>query len=100
RTPVTSSPFPYTTPFRSNLGSYLDGRSAYPIVVAREITRAAGGKVRIDFKIFTSKISNRGIDQFNEIMRQYLAGKAYGNALNPLDRKSTRLNSSHVSISY
>src|SRR3989442_5126164 len=76
RRPPRSTLFPYTTLFRSQIKECQD--------LARKVflTLECEGMARVD--LFLDKDS----------------GKFYLNEVNTIDRKSTRLNSSHVRISY
>src|SRR5690606_41665502 len=86
RPPTSSTPFPYTTLFRSLLRrarrqAYHAERAAHPQDRPRSPTdRLAAAAV----------LERRLADQLEDLA-QRLAGE---------DRKSTRLNSSHVKISY
>src|SRR3712207_7317385 len=97
RRPPRSSLFPYTTLFRSHPESVFEGR----------VEQVAAGPIDLD----------AGLDQ-PHLRRQHLAAsvghpvrdqsdlvplvRQRGGELEdePLDRKSTRLNSSHANISY
>src|SRR3712207_8281063 len=77
RRPPRSTLFPYTTLFRSETG-FLSGTIVIPQFILRELQQVADspdGNKR--------QRGRRGLDM-----------------LNRLDRKSTRLNSSHANISY
>src|SRR3712207_7965393 len=79
RRPPRSTLFPYTTLFRSEL---LDTYSAERQAIAQEL---------IDFdREFAAMFSAPPAD----------AADADGGGVDPADRKSTRLNSSHANISY
>src|SRR5436853_4071291 len=73
RRPPRSTLFPYTTLFRSGFRAFAIFAGALTIIVAALIARELGGNKRA----------------------QTVAAVAVG-----LDRKSTRLNSSHLGISY
>src|SRR5256885_4160172 len=89
RRPPRSTLFPYTTLFRSR----FDARR-------RAALQRDAGIVRNRLKI-ESTVSNAGaflavqreFGSFDRYLWSYVAGK-------PIDRKSTRLNSSHLVISY
>src|SRR3712207_7745094 len=81
RRPPRSTLFPYTTLFRSNPVQAYNGNFLPPLQVSKDNLVQKGQVVPV-------KISVAGCDGLN------LAG------LNPEDRKSTRLNSSHANISY
>src|SRR5689334_24162289 len=79
RRPPRSSLFPYTTLFRSNhVLDLFRGEDRLAAHLRRDARQALGAIVRRHDRL---RIGARGIDE-------------------PLDRKSTRLNSSHSSISY
>src|SRR5699024_12150157 len=82
RPPLRSTPFPYTTLFRSVAG-YLGGH------------RRAVGKCTGQVRVSGEREEGNG-HHGGGLMRQPLAAGGHAQ----LDRKSTRLNSSHVSISY
>src|SRR3712207_7787099 len=88
RRPPRSTLFPYTTLFRSTLGIELlaaaeaRDQPAAPVGVAqRDLAEGAPGLTRVEQRL------------------QRPVGHVVGDVL-PLDRKSTRLNSSHANISY
>src|SRR5699024_11340779 len=84
RRALSSTLFPYTTLFRSRDG-HRAGR------VLRPAPRAAAQHDRGTFR------SARWRDPGDRLL---LAGRGRGELPQRVDRKSTRLNSSHVSISY
>src|SRR2546426_8341028 len=75
RRPPRSTLFPYTTLFRSNWLS--DANTAMPAIIVMSVWQAVGYYTAI-----------------------YMAGLADIQTLITIDRKSTRLNSSHLVISY
>src|SRR3712207_7886896 len=89
RRPPRSTLFPYTTLFRSHglLDRPLDavGGVGQPVVVV-----LAGQPVK----------QHRGRQDHGDRVGGVLAGDVRGGAVRRLDRKSTRLNSSHANISY
>src|SRR5699024_12456912 len=94
--PSSSSLFPYTTLFRSffplKVLDGLPGQIQCHLVIQRQLF-TAGCPLPVEKDIFLAehpveKSRRRLIQIFLQIFVQ------------PLDRKSTRLNSSHVSISY
>src|SRR3712207_8623223 len=82
RRPPRSTLFPYTTLFRSHGGARAAGRPARRPVPSP--TRPPGGAAMT------------AIDDY----RAYLEARAEELHVFPIDRKSTRLNSSHANISY
>src|SRR3712207_8619484 len=85
RRPPRSTLFPYTTLFRSEFWQRtLDVADAYGGRVAREVD--VGHDARCD---------SSGNDTVGA-----LEGSRVGRVPQPVDRKSTRLNSSHANISY
>src|SRR5699024_12878896 len=83
--PPTSTLFPYTTLFRSFSGKMLF--SILPIG-----SDAVGKKVKINLRM----VLNRVLGQASPL-KEVVIGEEGATGI---DRKSTRLNSSHVSISY
>src|SRR3989454_8389158 len=80
RRPPRSTLFPYTTLFRSNYAAlWKAGREL--VDIAKQV---------------------QGKDDSSKHLRDslYTAARAYGEAAVRVDRKSTRLNSSHLVISY
>src|SRR3712207_7779401 len=83
RRPPRSTLFPYTTLFRSWAGLFA------------EFARALGAEVdpsRVFETLFTAALGGAS-DGGGMLAYNYLSGE-------PIDRKSTRLNSSHANISY
>src|SRR3712207_8715344 len=89
RRPPRSTLFPYTTLFRSDDGERLDGR-ALPQPFQDRVARLAA--------------DTAGLRAFQPIPLVVRQGRELGApfrcGLGNLDRKSTRLNSSHANISY
>src|SRR5436309_5070671 len=78
RRPPRSTLFPYTTLFRSFLAKYGSAGNlvwAHPCSAAEALTIGLSGSI-------------------------YITGSSLASSATPGDRKSTRLNSSHVKISY
>src|SRR5690606_40053859 len=93
RRPPTSTLFPYTTLFRSATGATAAGAGA-GLLAAVAAAGCAGAASAWALEAMPGKggrIDLRGVDA------SALAGAPPGRNL---DRKSTRLNSSHVKISY
>src|SRR5690348_17895111 len=90
RRPPRSTPFPYTTLFRSPLvekwGSYVLMSRRDLDLVERFFERFGGATV------FVSRLL--------PVVRTFIAFPAGMARMSQVDRKSTRLNSSHPSISY
>src|SRR3989442_8407864 len=82
RRPPRSTLFPYTTLFRSLLHQHVSGGGQQHPQLVGEEARAAGA---VDFK---------------SVMQLFYPVLDLGAAAPAADRKSTRLNSSHVRISY
>src|SRR5690606_40121697 len=85
RRPPSSTLFPYTTLFRS------------PVVVAEEVVADVGaglGGVRLELAV------RRGVHPVHQHAVAVLREQRVPGAVPDQDRKSTRLNSSHVKISY
>src|SRR5690606_41743488 len=97
--PPSSPPFPYTTLFRSRISSGFSHARMHPILkYTREhkgvdFAAPAGTKVRS---------SGDGVVEFVGQQRGYgnVIEIRHRNGISTLDRKSTRLNSSHVKSSY
>src|SRR2546430_5426419 len=92
RRPPRSTLFPYTTLFRSWIHAVSVGETMIASVLIRHL-RELNPKVRIVLSTTTAtgyKVAKRSEDNLTTVI------------LNPtdLDRKSTRLNSSHSQISY
>src|SRR3712207_7754523 len=92
RRPPRSTLFPYTTLFRSRRGSACGGTSN-PMKHAR-----AGKKLGRDSAHRKALYSNLAGALITHGRIKTTEAKA--KAVKPLDRKSTRLNSSHANISY
>src|SRR5690606_40183449 len=93
-TPLICSPFPYTTLFRSltKLFQRLLCRSRFLQVPPR-------GAIKSRYLLMIEQMPNKQASPKTFWSQQY--GKfPYPNLAPPKDRKSTRLNSSHVKISY
>src|SRR3712207_8749237 len=96
RRPPRSTLFPYTTLFRSCLVRLIE-RAAFWVYELGERNKGAGQK---DLARLAREFAD-GEKDFRELL---LALRAFaisqGEAVDPKDRKSTRLNSSHANISY
>src|SRR5690606_41711410 len=94
-----STLFPYTTLFRS----FRKTRPAAArlVLVGAGEQRLAGDDIDIDARLLVEEIV-AGPGHLRPALLRYavLLGRKVGNGLFGLDRKSTRLNSSHVKISY
>src|SRR3712207_6958339 len=93
RRPPRSTLFPYTTLFRSAVEK--------GIVEAMREGSIAGYPV-VDFKVRLYDGAFHSVDS-SEMAFKVAGSMAFKNAVekaNPVDRKSTRLNSSHANISY
>src|SRR2546430_9889304 len=89
RRPPRSTPFPYTTLFRSGISSMRRGTSWPPMAVAR---RSAEPRVRL-----TEGSASSSAPAPTDSTR---AEEDAEPSVSLTDRKSTRLNSSHSQISY
>src|SRR5256885_12900609 len=89
RRPPRSTLFPYTTLFRSRDGS---GRYAPSGKADRPCEGAA--------RCICSGQAERGVPELHQVHQHHEAGIGGGAVAAPVDRKSTRLNSSHLVISY
>src|SRR3712207_8466085 len=111
RRPPRSTLFPYTTLFRSDLGGFVAATFyrgisyvQIPTTLLSQVDSSIGGKVGVHFKGLTNMIgsiyppnqiivSAKFLDTLSE--REFACGIS-----EMIDRKSTRLNSSHANISY
>src|SRR5699024_12131605 len=94
RRPPSSTLFPYTTLFRSATGTeFARPREGLPEELVDILSRLCGFPRRGDVGFRHSAL---------QALWHWLEGKweSIDVGGNPVDRKSTRLNSSHVSISY
>src|SRR5207249_11142168 len=95
---ISPPPFPYTTLFRSLIGirnAAREGSNDFGGLKKRDDLRAAGIVVEEDERKcgVAADHGGRVLEHLEERLMKALRGSV-------LDRKSTRLNSSHVSISY
>src|SRR3712207_6853341 len=88
RRPPRSTLFPYTTLFRSinDLGG-------------DDLLLVLGNERLVPFKIL-GEVNHGLIAEFVRLLNHGRVDHAFGDAFEGLDRKSTRLNSSHANISY
>src|SRR5207249_8649891 len=93
RRPPTSTLFPYTTLFRS-ISGVICGNRSFPVKTATILRDQHEAGVRAIVNALRPGVTEAETHvmthAFVEVNQQAV----------PLDRKSTRLNSSHVSISY
>src|SRR3712207_9245044 len=98
RRPPRSTLFPYTTLFRSALEvpEIADG-SVEIVAVARE----AGHRSKIAVRTAVQGLNAKGacIGPMGQRVRNVMS-ELHGEKIDIVDRKSTRLNSSHANISY
>src|SRR5207253_7664615 len=95
--PYTLSPlFPYTTLFRSSVSDTLRDRSS-SIVFEDYLTPAYNFRMT-DLQAAVGRQQMARLDGI--VMERRKLAERYISALAAKDRKSTRLNSSHVAISY
>src|SRR5690606_39786286 len=92
RLPPRSTLFPYTTLFRSDDGAVLSTVSL-PLPTGTRIT-AVGQDTP------GSRLLVLGLDNGQALVLEHNYKISYPNNQRTIDRKSTRLNSSHVKISY
>src|SRR5204862_7346274 len=90
RPPPRSTLFPYTTLFRSAIAA---GQLFDPRCEQDAATRRARGAQAVDHHLDGADTLAHYFERVNERGQQHHGGAV-------LDRKSTRLNSSHVEISY
>src|SRR5207249_10092356 len=97
--PPTSTPFPYTTLFRSICAN----ADQWPLV-QRVARQDAGERVRGSLGALVRSLVNalaiRSASLSNELLERNPGLLPLVDGIDATDRKSTRLNSSHVSISY
>src|SRR5690606_42113233 len=94
RLPTRLTLFPYTTLFRSGLRDRVDSSLVATLVDSREFF----GEARADCAATIEKGASASGDFMKYATRHNIPGRKLG--IRMLDRKSTRLNSSHVKISY
>src|SRR3712207_7417694 len=106
RRPPRSTLFPYTTLFRSS-EVLLD-----ILLVVGLLSMAVGGALALTRDVLKQLLAYSTVAQYGFVVTMYGLGGAYGAggaafyviahaiAKSALDRKSTRLNSSHANISY
>src|SRR5690625_6925842 len=101
--PPTPTLFPYTTLFRSHPGSNtiaIIGAGVISKACARAIAYATPGATRVKiFDVDKKRAQEFGADLKAEFSGAVLIAESLEAAVRE-DRKSTRLNSSHVAISY
>src|SRR3712207_9246934 len=98
RRPPRSTLFPYTTLFRSEANVYIAGhRLGYPrtksFLVFWDLNRLRMGR-----KVMLT--DSEGKRYIYRVYDRFVVGPDDASATKPVDRKSTRLNSSHANISY
>src|SRR5690606_41646176 len=98
--PPRSTPFPYTTLFRSSLN--LKAVISQRLVVGMDGKRMPATEVLINTPMIRDIIRRGQIHEIKEAMERSLEEgmQTFDQDLFRIDRKSTRLNSSHVKISY
>src|SRR5207253_10519944 len=100
RRPPSSTLFPYTTLFRSTVSSVFKANND-TIVSTNSQSDGATDTATLSGLVHTQLApTDTGETASSEVWRQILHWLMGGAGLAPLDRKSTRLNSSHVAISY
>src|SRR2546427_5167781 len=88
RRPPRSTLFPYTTLFRSIPANALFSSDQIAVTIEQRTTRPCIPKVEL------------AVPQFDDCYRYLAVPLAGSEDLRSIDRKSTRLNSSHSQISY
>src|SRR5690606_41776793 len=99
--PATHSPlFPYTTLFRSKIPIHLHTHDTSSLQAATYLMAAEAGVDVVDGALgaVSGLTSQPNLNAIVEMMRFHPRENALD--VSSLDRKSTRLNSSHVKISY
>src|SRR5207253_9617900 len=97
-TPPRSTLFPYTTLFRS--GVYDVGKEMVSIIAYSGPGAPAYPTFPISKGLTGSVIREKATVVVADVRKDSRYLTAYGSTLAEIDRKSTRLNSSHVAISY
>src|SRR3712207_7773492 len=92
RRPPRSTLFPYTTLFRSTL-IHPEDRERVNDAYAGACRPENGGSYKVEFRTLRA---NDGVERWVLITGRI----TFDAAGRPIDRKSTRLNSSHANISY
>src|SRR5689334_23979527 len=93
--PPSSTLFPYTTLFRSGDAAAVDDAPFYRPCVHRDLSRSTRGKRWHGVLRDTHHPA-----RIDDALPRAVGGESHGGAKRSEDRKSTRLNSSHSSISY
>src|SRR5437868_9648235 len=94
RPPPTSTLFPYTTLFRSRLFAQELREQHHRLRLPLDVVAVGGGRYHVVVE---------GAARRHDLLEQVpgvVAQRDLDRAVGEVDRKSTRLNSSHVSISY
>src|SRR5699024_11227021 len=94
-----STLFPYTTLFRSEVEEIANNSEAPTFENTIVAMEKSGRLLSRAASVFYNLASAHTNDQIQEIQKE-MAPKLAAHSDNILDRKSTRLNSSHVSTSY
>src|SRR5256886_12684682 len=87
RRPPRSTLFPYTTLFRS-------------LVAHQHVAQAREFQAAVQLDVVHARNAEHGIDAVGRERLDNVASDSPGSGAHELDRKSTRLNSSHSQISY
>src|SRR5207245_9676939 len=99
RVSPSTPPFPYTTLFRSRLAGVVDDRElpSQP----HDLAALGDHRLRVAARLRTLALEELlGVERSSEASEQRRRDEADESARGCRDRKSTRLNSSHGSISY
>ena len=72
-------------------GPDLDHSAPLASVVFAAVCEASGREVRVDFELLVLKYAYRSVEQFIEIVGEYLRGESHGNALGSLFQKQREL---------
>src|SRR5690606_41191626 len=96
--PTTAPPFPYTTLFRSGHGVECDGKTL-DLVPRPLVPRSLEEQTARDLERLRG-FAEPFLPDLEDLAQSFGLLDLVESVFDPQDRKSTRLNSSHVKISY
>src|SRR5690606_41465307 len=95
----TSAPFPYTTLFRSGPTAQYKWMTHWDKVDADSVAKAVK-EIGADYLVLSTDLGQQGMMTPPDGVENQIAAVKAAGVSDEEDRKSTRLNSSHVKISY